>query len=272
MNTQFSTKKSILYGAIATVLLLLFIESIARVVEFIKPPYEKNETLNKLRHSPKQKDSFRIFVYGGSTVEGAPIKEFSFVSQLEFWLREIHPEKSLEVYNFGRGARPSAYVLGMVEKSITHDPDLLIVLSGHNEFLIKRIESLPEKILTSFALTRVFVRVLKKMNLGLFSLRKSVVKPIREGYDRDSTLFKKKVQFYLKNMSNIVETARKYNKPLFLLTAPSNESDWPPAHKDIVTIDYKEEEYESWIARIEKFLADGTSGRAIESVNKLRHT
>lgn len=274
MKNHISTKKSLLYGAIVTVLLLLFLESIARVVEFIEPPYERksvDETLNKLRHSSKQKDSFRIFVYGGSTVEGLPIKEFSFVSQLEFWLREIHPEKSLEVYNFGSAGRPSAYVRKMVEESIAYDPDLLIVLSGHNEFLSRRIESLPDKILASLALTRVLVRVLNEMEEAFFSQRKNVVMPIREGYDRDSSLFKKKVQYYLDNLSIVVETVRQNNKPLLLLTAPSNLSDWPPVHKDVATNDH-EEEYESWIAEVDRFLADGVSDRAIERIYKLLNT
>ncbi len=76
MSTHISTKKSLLCGAIVTVLLLLFLESTARVVEFIKPPLE---SMSKLSLEPKQKDSFRILVYGGSTVEGLPINEFSFV-------------------------------------------------------------------------------------------------------------------------------------------------------------------------------------------------
>ena len=274
MNTHISRKRKLLYGATATVLLLLFLESIARVVEFIKPPYEiklASETLSEQGHSPKQEPSFRIFVYGGSTVEGQPIKEFGFVSQLEFWLRELHPEKPLEVYNFGRSALPSAHVRRMVEESITHDPDLLIVLSGHNEFLSRRMGSLPDTMLTSFALSRVLVRVFKKLKAALFPLDKNIVMPIYQGFDRDSSLFKRKVQIYLDNLSSIVETARKRNKPLLLLTAPSNVSDWPPVHKRIGANDY-EEEYESWIAEVDRFLADGVTDRAIENIHELLHT
>ncbi len=75
MRTIISTRKCLLYGVIVIVFFLLIFESIARVVEFIRPP---EETLSL---SLKQKDSYRIFVYGGSTVAGMPIKEFGFVSQ-----------------------------------------------------------------------------------------------------------------------------------------------------------------------------------------------
>ncbi len=264
MRTIISTRKCLLYGVIVIVFFLLIFESIARVVEFIRPP---EETLSL---SLKQKDSYRIFVYGGSTMAGMPIKEFGFVSQLEFWLREIHPEKALEVYNFGRPGSPSTYVRRMVEESISHGPDLLIVLSGHNEFLQARIERVPNKIVTSFALTRVLVRILNNLREALFQLPENDFMPILKVYDRDSSLFKEKVQVYLDNLRGIAETTRKNNIPLLLLTVPSNVSEWPPVYKRIVT--NGGEEYESWIAEVDKFLADGLSDRAIESIHKRLHT
>jgi len=264
MRTIISTRKCLLYGVIVIVLFLLIFESIARVVEFIRPP---EETLSL---SLKQKDSYRIFVYGGSTVAGMPLKEVGFVSQLEFWLREIHPEKALEVYNFGRPGSPSTYVRRMVEESISHGPDLVIVLSGHNEFLQARIERLPNKIVTRFALTRVLVRILNNLRAALFPLPENDFMPIPKVYDRDSSLFKEKVQVYLDNLRGIAETTRKNNIPLLLLTVPSNVSEWPPVYKRIVTNGC--EEYESWIAEVDKFLADGLSDRAIESIHKLLHT
>ena len=68
MSTNFSTRKSVLYGAIVTVSLLVFFELIARVAEFAREP---SELVRKIE-AQKQIDSFRIFVYGGSTAEGQP--------------------------------------------------------------------------------------------------------------------------------------------------------------------------------------------------------
>ncbi len=158
----------------------------------------------------------------------------------------------------------------MVEESIIHDPDLLIVLSGHNEFLSRRIESLPDKILASFALTRALVRILNRMQTALFPLPENVVMPIHEGYDRESSLFKKKVQAYFDNLRIIVETARKNNKPIILLTAPSNVSDWPPVHKRIATIGY-DEDHKSRIVEVDRILANGSSDKAIESIHNIIH-
>lgn len=263
METHISIKKGLLFSVILTVIFWVLLEFIAYVVEFIAPP---SRTVSTLRIPPKQEGNYRIFVYGGSTVYGEPIEQFGFVSQLEFRLREIHPEKPLEVYNFGRSGRPSGYVRQMVEETITHNPDLLIVLSGHNEFLSRRIESWLDKILASFALTRVLDRVWNRVRAAVFQ---PVVMPNRlEGYDRDSTLFKEKVQIYLDNLRGITEVARKNNKHLIFITAPSNVSDWPPVYKRIATNSY-EKEYEPWIAEVDRLLADGLSDRARERIHEL---
>ncbi|MHC4270320.1 MAG: hypothetical protein ACYSTS_17930 [Planctomycetota bacterium] len=275
METHISIKKSLLYGAIIVALALLLFEAVARMVEFIKPPYETglNKTVSKQKILPKQKESYRIFVYGGSTVAGIPIKQYSFVSQLEFWLKEIHPEKLLEVYNFGVTGKSSTFVRGIVEKTITYDPDLLIVLSGHNEFLDKNIKTSQfNKMLTSFALTRVLTRLRNKVKKAFFPPPKKIVMPNHlEVYDRDSILFKKKVRIYLDNIRSISKIARENDIPILLITAPSNMSEWPPVYKKISTRTI-EEEYESWIAEIDRLLTNELSVRANERVHELLQT
>ena len=263
----YGTAKSLLYGMIVTVVLLLLLEFVAHMVEFIKPAH-KSQTLSKLLDSQRQHDSFRIFVYGGSTVEGMPIKDFGFVSQLEFWLGEMYPEKPFEVYNFGLSGRPSAYVLSMVEETVTLEPDLLIVLTGHNEFLSRNIEGFADQIEAGFALTRVLIRLSSTVKSAFPQRPKNHVTPILEGYDRDSVLFKNKVQEYLNNLESIVQIARENSKPLLLLTAPSNVSDWPPLYKGLATNSYGVVN-EPLIEKIDGFLANGISGQDIESIQKL---
>ncbi|MCZ6855951.1 MAG: SGNH/GDSL hydrolase family protein, partial [Gammaproteobacteria bacterium] len=214
MSTNFSTRKSVLYGAIVTVSLLTFFELIARVAEFTREP---SELVRKIEAS-KQIDSFRIFVYGGSTAEGQPTLKFGFVSQLEFWLRKIHPEKVLEIYNFAGAGRTSAYARRKVEESISHEPDLLIILSGHNEFLYRSTESVPNKIVASFALTRSLARKLMRLSLS----PDSTPGPNYQAYGRNSSLFKEKVRAYADNLAHIVQTAQNHNTPILLVTAPSN--------------------------------------------------
>ena len=260
MNTDFSTKRSVLYGVIVSVSLLTLFELIARVAESIKPPSDLVSTID----STKQNDSFRIFVYGGSTAQGQPTPEYGFVTQLEFWLREIQPDKVLEIYNFAGAGRTSAYARRKVAQSISYEPDLLIVLSGHNEFLYRKTESVPNKIIASFALTRSLSRKLSRIRL---SLSPDISVPNYEAYDRNSSVFKQKVQAYSENLANIVETAQNYDIPVLFVTAPSNISDWPPAYKGFAENSF-EEVQKSWVLEVEDFLAEGRSEAAIASTHE----
>jgi len=267
MNTQFSNRKSLLYGAIVTVLMLLLFESVARVAESVKPSGAVGEKMIP----PKQRDHFRIFVYGGSTVQGLPVSAYGFVPQLEFWLKESHPEKRLEIYNFGRAGANSAYVRRVVTESISHNPDLLIVLSGHNEFLPSRIYGQPDKILDSVALTRVLARIVNKIRATYFSAPKNIVAPNYEEYARGSDLFNDKVSEYVENIGFIAETAKKNDKPLLLLTAASNVSDWPPADKRAF-VNSDEEWNRSEAAQVVDIFADEHSDRQFGSSSEILPT
>ncbi len=269
METHISIKKGLLFELIIIVLLLILIEGTAHVVEFISPP---PGTAGKFKILPRQEGKYRIFVYGGSTVYGLPVRQFSFTSQLEFWLRDLHPDKPLEVYNFGMSAQPSAYVRRMIEETITYDPDLLIVLTGHNEFLNRRTSSLIDKTVACFALTRVMSRVWNRVRPILFPLPGSVVMPDQiKGHNRSSNLFKERVQTYLHNLQAIVEIAQKNNKPLILMTAPSNVADWPPVYKRIAE-NGCEKDCDSWVAEVDRLISDGLTGKAKERISRLLKT
>ena len=261
MSNAFSTKRSVLYGVIVTVGLLALFELMARVAESFKPPSELLSSIVL----PKPNDSFRIFVYGGSTAEGQPTPELGFVRQLEFWLREYRPDKSLEVYNFAEAGRTAAYARRKVAESITFEPDLLIVLSGHNEFLYRRTESIPNRIVASLALTRSLARKLDRMQEGLSP--DSIPAPSYEAYDRDSSVFRQKVQAYSENLADLVETARQYDTPVILVTAPSNLSNWPPAYKGLANND-REELQQKWVQEVGHFLAAGLSNKAKASIQE----
>ena len=261
MSNDFGTKRSVLYGVIVTVGLLALFELMARVAESFKPPSELLSSIVL----PKPSDSFRIFVYGGSTAEGQPTPEFGFVRQLEFWLREYRPDKSLEIYNFAGAGRTAAYARRKVAESITFEPDLLIVLSGHNEFLYRRTESIPNRIVASLALTRALARKLDRMQEGLSP--DSIAAPSYEAYDRNSSVFRQKVRAYSENLADLVETARQYDTPVILVTAPSNLSNWPPAYKGLANND-REELQEKWVQEVGHFLAAGLGNKAKASIQE----
>lgn len=86
----------------------------------------------------KPADEFRIFVLGGSTVQGRPyLPDTSF----GHWLGEelnLVGRKNYRVINCGGISYASFRLRPLVEEVLTYDPDLIVVATGHNEFLEDR--------------------------------------------------------------------------------------------------------------------------------------
>jgi len=87
----------------------------------------------------KPPDEFRIFVLGGSTVQGRPWSiESSFTTWLELNLNASDATHRYEVVNCG-GVSYAAYRLILIlQEVLKYQPDLIIFCEGHNEFLEDR--------------------------------------------------------------------------------------------------------------------------------------
>ncbi len=87
----------------------------------------------------KSANEYRVFVLGGSTVAGRPFGiETSFTTWLEIALRAADPSRNWEVVNCG-GISYASYRLAPVLAEVLHyQPDLIILCTGHNEFLEAR--------------------------------------------------------------------------------------------------------------------------------------
>ncbi|MDG1893861.1 MAG: tetratricopeptide repeat protein [Fuerstiella sp.] len=84
----------------------------------------------------KSPDEFRIFVFGGSTVQGRPYSvPTSFGTFLEIGLRHAVPSTQWEVVNCGGVSYASYRLLPIMQECLSYKPDLYIVCTGHNEFL-----------------------------------------------------------------------------------------------------------------------------------------
>jgi tetratricopeptide (TPR) repeat protein len=100
----------------------------------------------KLRHFnaqsfPKKKPegTYRIFTLGGSTTYGHPWRDsVSYAG----WLRELlpaaDPTRKWEVINAGGISYASYREAKLTEELARYEPDLIVVYSGHNEFLEER--------------------------------------------------------------------------------------------------------------------------------------
>jgi lysophospholipase L1-like esterase len=81
----------------------------------------------------------RIFVLGGSTVQGRPYEtETAFAKWLELRLTAASPGQAFEVVNCGGVSYASYRIALILEEVLQHEPDLIVLYTGHNEFLEER--------------------------------------------------------------------------------------------------------------------------------------
>ncbi len=87
----------------------------------------------------KRDDEFRIFCLGGSTVQGRPFAiETSFTSWLEISLQAADESRNWQVINCGGVSYASYRLHPMLQELIQYQPDLIVLYTGHNEFLEER--------------------------------------------------------------------------------------------------------------------------------------
>jgi hypothetical protein len=87
----------------------------------------------------KVPQEYRIFVLGGSTVQGRPWSiETSFSTWLELHLNAAGRSRKYEVVNCGGVSYATYRLVPVLQEVLKHQPDLIIFCEGHNEFLEDR--------------------------------------------------------------------------------------------------------------------------------------
>lgn len=198
----------------------------------------------------KPAEEFRIFVFGGSTVQGNPFSiETSFTRFLQLGLQEAAPERSWEVVNCGGISYASYRLLPLMQECLNYAPDAYIVCSGHNEFLedvtyrdIRDQNSAVPAIYSTLSRFRS-VRLAKHLSNQLrgaaddLSLRPTVSAEVDalldhqgglEAYCRDDTHAALVAAHYRSNLTRMVQLTEQHELPLLLIRPPSNLSDCPP--------------------------------------------
>lgn len=85
--------------------------------------------------SPKDANTVRIVLVGGSAIKGFPqTRRFAASSFLREMLDDAWPNRTVEVINLGTTAVASFPVREFLEQALEYEPDLVVVYSGHNEF------------------------------------------------------------------------------------------------------------------------------------------
>lgn len=86
----------------------------------------------------KQAGSFRIVVLGESSALGVPYaKKFSFGSLLVKAMEAVRPDRRFERVHVAENGRSSQGVVHFLDTAFAADPDVLVVYSGHNEFIYR---------------------------------------------------------------------------------------------------------------------------------------
>ncbi len=120
----------------------------------LRPLFSLNPTSRKLEISQermqlfrpaeldatKPPSTFRVFALGGSTTQGEPYStETAFPEFLRLNLQAaVGSDIKVEVINCGGLSYASYRVLAILREILNYDPDLIVLYTGHNEFLEHR--------------------------------------------------------------------------------------------------------------------------------------
>lgn len=241
-GVRLGARKKFLFTLIFVLCAALLAEIGARVIEWRSP----SACGRLLDPTPRVEGESRIFVYGGSTVNGYPDTHMGFANRLEAELNRPAtrgPESggAVRVYNFAAAGQDSTFARRSMERTIGRRPDLVIVLTGHNEFLRARVESAYQRISHRFALSRLVNRIrgeIYSYRIATGGIEEEPFPPVE--YDRDSVIFKRKVEAFKRNLRSMIGMASANGVPLMILTPPSNLTDWEPVMRGLASGNFDE--------------------------------
>ncbi|HZL99602.1 MAG TPA: tetratricopeptide repeat protein [Planctomycetota bacterium] len=83
----------------------------------------------------KPGNGWRVFVLGESSVKGLPYEVGCFSDWLRLRARAMLPGRTVEVVNAGNVGWHASDIRTLAQECLEHEPDLLIWMVGHNEFV-----------------------------------------------------------------------------------------------------------------------------------------
>jgi lysophospholipase L1-like esterase len=191
----------------------------------------------------KAPNGMRVFVLGESSVIGFPFgTEFAFPAFLQQRLQQAFPDRRVEVVNCGVPGIASWQVRQIADEIAAYQPDVVIVYTGHNDWIIPGPEAVDplSRHLSGLRLYQLAV-------VWNDALRRWWYGPIDEGRLRDkgeafgslrdrargrSTLTKREREWtaarYADNLRAIVARAQSAGARVLLASLGQNLSDFPP--------------------------------------------
>ncbi|MEW4488722.1 tetratricopeptide repeat protein [Thalassoglobus sp. JC818] len=195
----------------------------------------------------KSDSTRRIFCLGGSTTYGRPYDDrTSFAGWLREMLPEADPTQSWEVINAGGISYASYRVSNVLEEILDYSPDLLIIYTGHNEFLEQRtypsLNHVPASLTSLLELssrTRTFSAMRQMFQLPNRKLEQKALLPGEaetildqsvglDAYSRDNQFRKEVIEHFRFNLQRLVRMANRHEIPIIFVTPASNLRDCSP--------------------------------------------
>jgi len=242
--------------AVASLLLLAALEAGCRLLGLGAP--------ERIALPAKAPGSFRILTFGESTVLGVPEGAYGFTTFLAHELHRMAPERNVELLNLARSGIGSADVREAFAQGLDAEPDLAIVLMGHNEFLVAEprrgwrgaLLRLRERSRLVTALARALGRDATSVEPPL----PDAIPPVLPGSAFEQEVMEK----FGENLDAIVAMARERGIPLILCTAPSNLAEWPPAFLRVERPDAAE--HAAVVANVRALLAAKNPAQALDEI------
>ena len=182
----------------------------------------------------------RIFCFGGSTVHGRPYQaDTAFPKWLEIELSARTVQKRFEVINCGGISYASYRIAPMIREVMKYQPDLVILATGHNEFLEDRTyRQIKQRGWIRRRLDSIrIVSVGRTLIKGNKATSKDVSPEFKTrldagngyaSYKRDPEWQEQVAQQFRSTLNDIADTCENSQVPLMLVRLGSNLRDCPP--------------------------------------------
>jgi lysophospholipase L1-like esterase len=221
----------------------------------------------------KPNNEFRIFCVGGSTVQGRPFSiETAFSKWLELSLQAADSSRDWKVINCGGVSYASYRLAPIVDEIRNYQPDLVVLYTGHNEFLEDRtyesikstsplIRSAHERLSYSrtYGLLRQTFANKKSSDLSSTETLPTEVearldfKNGLDAYSRDDRWKKDIADHYEHNLRRMIGTCQQNDVPLIVMNPVSNLRNSAP-FKNQHTANFltgEKEFFDQWTAALE---------------------
>jgi hypothetical protein len=180
---------------------------------------------------PKSPNLFRVVVVGASTVEGFPWPtELAFSRQIELILQKQLSKRTVEVLNCGIVGITSLQVLDLVRQSVTVEPDVIVVYSGHNEFYgpggVSSKASSALTLLRRYRLPQLLMRAITPEPDSTKELAQLLIQ--NRAIPLDGIAFKTSTIRYRENLEQMVAVGSDHNIPIVFCSVACNLSDQSP--------------------------------------------